>query len=70
MITASHTDPLKVLRLKLWQFKAPGSHNVLRLFQSKVSVLVPLHVYAAEQTRMQRISFGTAGEDNVEPWLV
>lgn len=68
MIT--HIDPLKVCRLKLWQFKATGSHNVFRLFQSKVSVLVPLHVYAAEQTRVQHISFGTAGEDNVEPWLV
>lgn len=68
MIT--HIDLLKVYRLKLWQFKATGSHNVFRLFQSKVSVLVPLHVYAAEQTRVQHISFGTAGEDNVEPWLV
>ena len=70
MITAPRIDPLKVLRLKLWQFKATGSHNIFRLFQNKVSVLVPLHVYAAEQTRMQHISFGTAEEDNVALWLV
>lgn len=65
MITAPSIDPLKVLRLKLWQFKATESHNIFRLFQSKVGVLVPLHVYAAERTRMQHILFG--GEDNAEP---
>lgn len=56
--------------LKLWQFKGTESHNTFRMVQSKVSVLVPLHVYALKQTRMQHISFGAAREDNVEPWLV
>lgn len=62
--------PLEVVYLKLWQFKGNRTHNIFRIVQSKVSVLVPLHVYSLKQTRMQHISFGTAGEDNVEPWLV
>lgn len=70
MITTQCMKPLKVAGLKLWQFKGTGSHNIFRMVQSKVSVLVPLHVYALKHTRMQHISFGTAGEDNVEPWLV
>lgn len=59
--------PLKSGQFKVVTVQGSGSHNVFRMAQAKVSVLVPPHVYALKQTRMQHISFGTASEDNAEP---